>query len=78
MKDIIIHTRRQKTEIITLLACFLIANLVNLYAILTHDAPLDELYTSMGYVLVATLVLYLAWTLLRLLGHALTRIIPRK
>ena len=54
MKDITITAQRQKIELCTLLACFVIANLVNLYAILSHDAPLSEMYTSLGYILVLT------------------------
>lgn len=78
MKDTIITPKRKKIELLTLLACFLIANMLNLYAILAYGAPLSEIITCMGYVLVFTCVLYGAWTLLRLLLYALARIISRK
>lgn len=65
MKELIISTRRQKTELKTLLVCFIIANLVNLVAIIVYDASLLELITSIGYVAVFTLVIYVAWTAIR-------------
>lgn len=78
MKDTIITPKRKKTELLTLLACFLIANALNLYAILAYGAPFSEMITCMGYVLVFACVLYGAWTLLRLLLYALARIVSRK
>lgn len=77
MKDIVLSTKRQKTELYTLLACFAVTNLLNLYAILTHDAPLTELVTSFFYVLTATIVLYVAWTALRLVYYALRKILNK-
>jgi hypothetical protein len=70
MKDLILTAKRQKTELLTLLACFVIANLVNVYAIAYHRTPWSELFWSLGYVLVCTAVLYVVWTVLRLAFHA--------
>ena len=43
MKDTIVTARRKKTELITLLICFVVSNLLHLYACLlyTSDAA-DE------------------------------------
>ena len=77
MKDITITTRRQRTELITLLVCFVVANTLNLYAILSHSAPLSELVTSFFYIVVFTLVLYVLWTIVRLAGYGVKRLTRR-
>lgn len=77
MKDITITTRRQRTELITLLVCFVVANALNLYAILSHSAPLSELVTSFFYIVVFTLVLYVLWTIVRLAGYGVKRLTRR-
>jgi hypothetical protein len=66
MKDLIITAKRQKTELQTLSVCFILANLVNIYAIASHQTPWSELFWSLGYVVVCTVVLYVLWTILRL------------
>lgn len=40
MKDTVLTARRKKIEIITLLVCFVLANLVNLYAIIAYNLSL--------------------------------------
>ena len=66
MKDTIITAKRKKTELIMLLFCFLLANAGNLYAIITYQTSFIELLTSLGYVCVATIVLYAIWAFIRL------------
>ena len=78
MKDIIITRKRQKTELLVLLACFVIACLANLYAILTYGGKLSELFTSLGYVLVFTAALYVAFSVLRLIVAAIRMLIRKK
>lgn len=78
MKDIVISRRRQRIELWTLAACFVAANIVNICAIHTYDAPVSELYTSIFYVLVFTAVLYAAVLVVRLLIYVISRLIPRK
>lgn len=79
MKDTLITARQKKTELVTWAVCFLVANLINLYAILTYPhTSLAELVTSLGYVTVASLVIYAAWTAVRLLFYGLRKIIKRK
>ena len=78
MKDIIITRKRQKTELLVLLTCFVIACLANLYAILTYDGKLSELFTSLGYVLVFTAALYVAFSVLRLIVAAIRILIRKK
>ena len=67
MKDTVLTARRKKIEIITLLVCFVLANLVNLYAIITYHRSMMEMITSIFYIIIFAFVLYAAWALLRLL-----------
>ncbi len=75
MKDTLITARRKKHELITWAVCFLAANLVNLYAILTYPGTSwVELITSLGYVTAASVALYAAWTALRLLFYGIRNV----
>jgi len=74
MKEIIISRARSKTEIITLFICFILACLTNLGAIIFYKSPAIELITSLGYVIVFALVLYILWTLIRLIVYAIKRL----
>ena len=49
MKDTVLTARRKKIEIITLLVCFVLANLVNLYAIITYHRSMMEMITSICF-----------------------------
>lgn len=69
-----IPSRRIRTELISLLVCFLIALGLNVYAIAHYGSPLSELWTSILYVLMATVVLYAVWVLLRLLLFGIARL----
>jgi len=71
MKDIVITKKRCKTETITFLVCFLIACLLNLGAIIYYKAPALELITSLGYVILFAIALYILWTLIRLVIYAI-------
>lgn len=73
MKDTILTARRKKTEIYTFLVCFIIANLIHVYAIIAYKASFMELLTSLFYVLAFTIALYIAWSVIRLGFHALRK-----
>ncbi|MDR2627817.1 MAG: hypothetical protein LBC40_07265 [Dysgonamonadaceae bacterium] len=77
MKDLIITVKRQKTEWLTLLACFIIANLLNVYAIISYKTCLSELFWSLGYVVVCTIALYVLWTVLRLAFYGIRKLFNR-
>lgn len=79
MNDTLITARRKKTELVTWAVCFLAANLVNLYAILTYPrTSWAELITSLGYVTAASVAIYVAWTVVRLLFYGLRNACKRK
>lgn len=67
MKDIIIGAKRIKTELLTFLACFVIANLLNLYSIIAYKTAYVELLTQIFYVLLFSVALYIVWTIIRII-----------
>lgn len=79
MKDTIITAKQKKREVITWLVCFLIANLINFYAIITYNnTSFSELFTSLGYVFVASLAIYFLWTIIRILFYGLKKVLKAK
>ncbi len=78
MKDIVISAKRQRTELWIALACFIVANILNIWAITAYHAPFSEVYTAIFYVLVFTVVLYGITVLVRLLVWGVTKLVtPR-
>lgn len=71
MKSTVITARRKKIELLTMLVCFVIGNLANLYAIISYKTPYSEMLTSFFYVLAFSCVLYVFWTILRLLFYGI-------
>ena len=78
MKDTLITARRKKTELLTLLVCFVIGNLANLYAIVSYETPFSEMLTSIFYVLEFSCVLYVFWTILRILFYGIRSLFLKK
>lgn len=65
MKDITITSKRLKKELYILVACFVIASIINLIAIVVYKTPWYELFTQVGYVGVITILLYVILLLIR-------------
>lgn len=78
MKNTVITARRKKIELLTLLACFIIGNLANLYAIISYETPFSEMLTSFFYVLAFSGVLYVFWTILRILFYGMRSLFLKK
>ena len=78
MKDTIITARRKRIELITLLVCFLVANVLHIYAIIAYHAPFMEMITSIFYIIVFTFVLYAFGGILRLLFYGAQRLFKKK
>lgn len=78
MKDTIVTARRKKTELITLLICFVVSNLLHLYAIIAYHAPFTEMITSIFYIIIFTFVLYAFWGILRLLFYGMQALFKKK
>lgn len=66
MKDTLITAHRKKVELLTWLVCFVMANLLNLYAIIAYKTSFLEVLTSFFYVIMFSYVLYVIWSVLRL------------
>jgi len=66
MKDIVISYSRIKKELITLIACFFIGFTINIGAIIIYKTSYVELVTSLPYVFISMFVIYLIWSLLRI------------
>lgn len=77
MKNIIITPKQIKREAIFLLVAFLIANLMNVFAIMGYDSPWKELFTSIPILFLLSLVLYFLIGILRLIYLAVTKIVRR-
>ena len=77
MKDIVISKRRIKTEMFVFLACVLAMELLNVYAIIKYDGSWSEAFFSLGFVVVAALVLYTLLAVLRLIVYGLVRLIKK-
>ncbi len=78
MKDTILTARRKKTELITLLVCFIVANAANLYAIIAYRSSYMELITSFFYVTLFALALYVFWTIVRILFYGIKMAFAKK
>ena len=78
MKNTVITARRKKIELLTLLACFIIGKLANLYAIISYETPFSEMLTSFFYVLAFSGVLYVFWTILRILFYGIRSLFLKK
>lgn len=75
MKDTIITVERKKTEIRTFGICFLLANLVNIYAIVAYATSIKEIVTQIGYVFLLAVVLYLLRSILLIVYILIKKII---
>lgn len=78
MKDTLITAKRKKQELITLLICFILANLANLYSIIVYHTQFSELITSLLYVIAFAVALYIFWSLLRLFLYGLRLLFLKK
>jgi hypothetical protein len=78
MKDLLITTKRQKTELKYLIASFLLAFCLNICAILIYHTAWRELYTQWFPMLALTIVIYFLLLLIRLLFGWIAGIITKK
>lgn len=65
MKDITIKEESIKRELAILLITFVIAVLINVYAIITRGGSFVELFTQIGWTIVIALVLYILFAVIR-------------
>ncbi len=78
MNDIILRGAAIKRELTVLLISFVVAFGVNVYAVIAYETQWSELLTSMGFVLILTLIFYLVAGLVRLLIKGIIAIVKGK
>ncbi len=71
MKDLIISKNAIIRELWILLGCYLVANIVNMIAIIVYSTSWFEMLSMQGYVVVFTLALYLLAGIIRLIINLL-------
>lgn len=67
MNDITISAKRIIREVIVFLVCFVLGILLNFIAIIIYKSSFTELLSSLHYVLIFSLVLYVVSIIIRLL-----------
>lgn len=77
MKDIVIKERHVKRELWIFLACVVVMELVNVYAIMDYDGRWSEAVMSLGFVVVAAVVMYAVIALFRLMVYGIMKLIKR-
>jgi hypothetical protein len=73
MKDIKIPEKRIRIELKWLLACFVLGFLLNAYSIIKFRTSWTELFTSLHFVLLMSLVLYVLLLFFRGLARLVLR-----
>ena len=74
MKDTLITAAMKRRELLILLVCFVVANMVNWFAIIKWW----EVFTQVGYMTVTTLVLYGLVLVFRVAWHLFVRLVGKK
>ena len=77
MKDIIITEKRIKKELSVFVFCFFVGTLTNTLAILYYKSAWTELFTSLHYVLIATVFIYLVSGFIRVLYYIVKKWISK-
>jgi len=75
MKPIIISPQRIKREGIYLLVAFIIANLLNVYAIITYQSRWSELISFLPLIIMLSLFLYVIIGLVRLIVFSIRKVV---
>lgn len=78
MKDLTISGARIRRELRWFLAAFVLANLMNVYAIIAYQTAWKELITTIGYVVFLSIVLYLLMAFVRWIVGSISKMSRRK
>lgn len=74
MKDLVISGKRIKTEIWVFVACVVAMELLNIYSIIRYRGEWTEVIMSIGYVVTASVIVYLLIGVLRLILAGIMKI----
>ena len=75
MKDLIIPSHLIKKELKILLACFIVAFLLNIYAIISYGTSWFEIFTMFYVVIIVTGFLYGLTIVVRLIVYGIQQVI---
>ena len=75
MKDVILKAEAIKRELIILAAMFVIALIMNIYAIVIYDGAWSEMFSQLHIVLLLTIVLYVIVGLVRLIVKGIVKLL---
>lgn len=78
MKDTIITASMKRRELRIWLACFVVANIVNVATIIKYQTPWHEIFTQLGYVVVLSLMLYGLVLVVRIAWHLFGHLLGKK
>lgn len=78
MKDIVISGKVLKRELFIFLGCVAASWLLNVYSIIHYTRPAIELVSTIGYVVVLAVIVYLALWLPRLIVLLVRTLVRRK
>ncbi len=74
MRDFYISVQRQKTELKYIIACFCVAFLINIVAILIYKTSWSEVFKQLLWVLIIACALYAVSVILRVLYSIVKRL----
>lgn len=74
MKDLVISGKRIKTELWVFVACLVAMELLNIYSIIRYRGEWTEVIMSIGYVVTASVIVYLLLGVIRLIVAGILKI----
>ena len=78
MKDIVISGKALRRELFVFLGCLAVSWLLNVYSVIHYSRPAIELVSTIGYVVVLAITVYLALWLPRLLALLIRTLVRKK
>ena len=78
MKDIVIKAKRIRTELIIFSICVLVSFLGNIGAVIFYKSPVIEIATSLHYVLIFSIFLYLFMGIIRIIIKLIRKLFRKK
>ena len=78
MKDTVISAATKRRELYIWLACFVVANIVNVVTIIKFQTSWLEIFTQIGYVVITSLVLYVLVLVVRLAWRIFSHLLGKR
>ena len=78
MTDTVITAATKRRELYIWLACFVVANIVNVVTIIKFQTSWLEIFTQIGYVVITSLVLYVLVLIVRLAWRIFSHLLGKR